>query len=99
MGTWQFVRSILRSSLLLLPVGGKYFTHCIGVNAPDAIASFEKMVAGLGIPVSIEKTEDHVPSFMEKWVWFQVTREKGEIKEKLVNGDVEAKAEESSADK
>ena len=67
--------------------GGKYFTHCIGVNAVNAIANFEKMVSSLGVPVKIEQTEDHVPSFMEKWVWFQVTRLEGEIKED-VNGEV-----------
>lgn len=60
-------------------------THCIGVNAKSAIANFEKMVSGLGVPVKIEKTEDHVPSFLEKWVWFQVTRLEGDIKE--VNGE------------
>ena len=67
--------------------GGKYFTHCIGVNAVNAIVNFEKMVSSLGVPVKIEQTEDHVPSFMEKWVWFQVTRLEGEIKED-VNGEV-----------
>ena len=49
------------------------------------------MIAGLGVPVTIEKTEDHVPSFMEKWVWFQVTRQEGEVKEE-VNGQKEAEA-------
>ena len=62
-------------------------THVIGVNAVAAIASFEKMITGLGVPVKIEKTEDHVPSFLEKWVWFQVTRLEGDIKE--VNGEAE----------
>ena len=71
-------------------------THCIGVNAMSAIANFEKMVSGLGVPVKIEKTEDHVPSFLEKWVWFQVTRVEGDIKE--VNGENET-SETSEADK
>ena len=51
------------------------------------------MIAGLGVPVTIEKTEDHVPSFMEKWVWFQVTRQEGEVKEEVkeeANGQAEA---------
>jgi len=94
--TWKFVTSVIKNSLLLLPVGGKYFTHCIGVNATGAIANFEKMVEGLGVPVKIEKTEDWVPSFMEKWVWFQVTRLEGEVKEdaQIVNGEPESEKEE-----
>ena len=54
------------------------------------------MVQGLGVPVKIEKTEDWVPSFMEKWVWFQVTRLEGDIKEEaqVVNGEAEPGNEE-----
>ena len=33
--------------------GGKYFTHCIGVNATYAIANFEKMIQSLGVPVEV----------------------------------------------
>ena len=73
--------------------GGKYFTHCIGVNAPQAVYNFEKMVQSLGVPVEVEQTQDHVPSFMEKWVWFQVTRLEGEITEEVNDSIVEKEAE------
>ena len=73
--------------------GGKYFTHCIGVNATYAIANFERMVGSLGVPVEVAQTQDHVPSFMEKWVWFQVTRLEGEITEEADNSIVEQTAE------
>ena len=73
--------------------GGKYFTHCIGVNAPQAIYNFEKMVQSLGVPVEVAQTQDHVPSFMEKWVWFQVTRLEGEITEEVNESIVEKEAE------
>ena len=56
------------------------------------------MVGSLGVPVTIEKTEDHVPSFMEKWVWFQVTREEGDITEQ-VNGEAERTALDGSTEK
>ena len=79
--------SIVNNEYLI--AGGKYFTHCIGVNSPGAIAGFEKMVSGLGVPVSIERTEGHVPSFMEKWVWCQVTRLEGDILEQI-NGEAAA---------
>ena len=79
----------LKCVIILIPLslGGKYFTHCIGVNAKSAIANFEKMVLSLGVPVKVDKTEDHVPSFMEKWVWFQVTRLEGDITK--TNGEAE----------
>ena len=79
--------SIVNNEYLI--AGGKYFTHCIGVNSPGAIAGFEKMVSGLGVPVSVARTEGHVPSFMEKWVWCQVTRLEGDITEE-VNGEAAA---------
>ena len=73
--------------------GGKYFTHCIGVNVPHAIANFEEMIKSLGVPVEVDKTQDHVPSFMEKWVWFQVTRIEGEITEEVNDSIVDKEAE------
>ena len=73
--------------------GGKYFTHCIGVNAPYALSNFEKMVQSLGVPVEVTQTQDFVPSFMEKWVWFQVTRLEGEITEEVNDSIVEKEAE------
>lgn len=48
--------------------------------------------------MKIEKTEDHVPSFMEKWVWFQVTREEGDITEQ-VNGEAERTALDESIER
>merc|ERR1712200_112828 len=61
--------------------GGKYFTHINGINSPNSITLFAKMVEGLGVPVEIATTEAHVPSFMEKWVFYQLTRKEGEVKE------------------
>merc|ERR1712223_901821 len=74
-------RTVVRTSLLLLPIGGKYLTHINGINSPNSIALFAKMVEGLGVPVEIATTEAHVPSFMEKWVFYQLTRKEGEVKE------------------
>merc|ERR1711963_1000593 len=79
--TWNFVRTVVRTSLFLLPIGGKYLTHINGINSPNSIALFAKMVEGLGVPVEIATTEAHVPSFMEKWVFYQLTRKEGEVKE------------------
>jgi len=87
--TWAFVRGVVRTSLLLLPVGGKYYTHINGVNSPNAIRLYGEMLKELGVPVEIAMTQAHVPSFMEKWVFYQVTRIEGEVKEVAVEGEVE----------
>ena len=39
------------------------------------------------------QTQDFVPSFMEKWVWFQVTRLEGEITEEINDSIAEQEAE------
>ena len=39
------------------------------------------------------QTQDHVPSFMEKWVWFQVTRIEGEITEEINDSIAEPEPE------
>lgn len=104
--TWAFVRGVVRTSLLLLPVGGKYYTHINGVNCLKAIALFGEMVKELGVPVEISTSEAHVPSFMEKWVFYQITRIEGEVKDAAggeevaeVNGvEPEAKKEASKAE-
>jgi len=108
--TWAFVRKIVRTSLLLLPVGGKYFTHINGANSRSSIQLFENMVKELGVPVEISTTEAHVPSFMEKWVFFQITRKEGEIKDEVdvdgegtqaateVNGEVLEKKNETTTE-
>jgi len=87
--TWQFVRTVIKTALSLLPVGGKYFTHCNGVSAKGAVHYFEKMLNNIGVPIEIEHTEANIPSFMEKWVFYQLTRKEGEITEDI-NGDAES---------
>jgi len=84
--TWHFVRTVIKSALTLLPVGGKYYTHCNGVSAKSAVQYFEKMLNAIGVPIEIEHTEANVPSFCEKWVFYQLTRKEGDITED-VNGD------------
>eukprot|EP00091_Calanus_sinicus_P020515 TRINITY_DN5643_c0_g1_i2.p1 TRINITY_DN5643_c0_g1~~TRINITY_DN5643_c0_g1_i2.p1 ORF type:complete len:130 (-),score=49.34 TRINITY_DN5643_c0_g1_i2:88-477(-) len=84
--TWDFVRTVVKAALSLLPVGGKYYTHCNGVSAKSAVQYFEKMLNSLGVPIEIQQTQAHVPSFCEKWIFYQVTRKEGPITDD-VNGD------------
>jgi len=79
--TWAFVRAVIRGALMLLPVGGKYLTHCNGKCAVNSLAMFEDLIGGIGVPVEIATTEHFVPSFQEKWVFYQLTRLEGDIVE------------------
>jgi hypothetical protein len=72
--------------MCVLVSGGKYYTHCNGVNAKSAVQYFEKMLNSIGVPIEIAHTEAHVPSFCEKWIFYQLTRKEGDITED-VNGD------------
>jgi len=72
--TWDFVRAILFQSLSILPVGGRYLTHCNGMNATNSLALFENLLNSLGIPLEFTTTKAFVPSFMETWVFYQVTK-------------------------
>lgn len=97
--TWAFVRKVIRSSLLLLPVGGKYLTHCNGKSAANSLSMFEKLVADLGVPVEVATTEHYIPSFQEKWVFYQLTRKEGDVVEPTTavteNGELPNEAEKS----
>jgi len=84
--TWAWIRSTVKLALSLLPLGGKYYTHCNGVNSLHAVQYFENLLRNIGVPIEIERTEAFVPSFCEKWVFFQLTRKEGDITED-VNGD------------
>jgi len=59
------------------------------VSAKGAVHYFEKMLNNIGVPIEIEHTEANIPSFMEKWVFYQLTRKEGEITGD-VNGDAES---------
>merc|ERR1712013_353799 len=92
--TWAWIRSTVKLSLSLLPLGGKYYTHCNGVNSPHAVQYFENLLSNIGVPIEIERTEAFVPSFCEKWVFFQLTRKEGDITEDVNGEAVDNEAEE-----
>lgn len=59
------------------------------MNSLHAVQYFENLLRNIGVPIEIERTEAFVPSFCEKWVFFQLTRKEGDITED-VNGDAVA---------
>lgn len=63
----------LKESIMLLERGGKYLTHCNGINVPLVVANFETMIKSVVKDgAHIYKHESFVPSFHEKWTFFEV---------------------------
>ncbi|CAD7082079.1 unnamed protein product [Hermetia illucens] len=70
---WDFIRTILEHSLKLLKPDGKYLTHANGATCPEALQMFEEQLKLLTPPVKFTKATAFVPSFMEHWVFYQVS--------------------------
>lgn len=70
---WDFIRTILEHSLKLLKPDGKYLTHANGATCPEALQMFEEQLKLLTPPVKFAKATAFVPSFMEHWVFYQVS--------------------------
>ena len=60
------------SSIRLLRPGGRYMTHCQGKSAVNAVNNYEKMADEIGMD-SLRR-ESFVPSFMEVWVFYELTK-------------------------
>lgn len=73
---WDFIRLILKNSLKVLKPDGKYMTHANGASCPDSLEMFEKEFEKLQPPVSFSQDRAFVPSFMEDWVFYQVSFQK-----------------------
>lgn len=78
---WDFMRHILELSMKVLAPNGKYFTHGTGINAVHSQTMYEDQLRQLSVPVSFTKYSAHVPSFMEKWVFYEVWK-----KDSVANG-------------
>jgi len=74
--TWIFLSTILELAVgVLTPKTGKYFTHCIGINAPTGIEAYEKVLSKIGNgKCKFTKTTNFVKSFVETWVFYQITK-------------------------
>jgi len=75
--TWDFLRRILSLSFSCLRPGAKYMTHLTGKAVPSAGEDFQQRseaeAARLGLSTSVTFSEAFVPSFMEVWLFAQVT--------------------------
>lgn len=70
---WDFILQIIRLSFSILNTDGLYMTHANGISSPESLKMFETAVLeNLPKAVSFAKLENYVPSFMEKWVFYQI---------------------------
>lgn len=70
---WDFFLAILERTFKILKPNGKYLTHGNGANSPESLAMFEEQLLKLKPKVKFTRTNAFVPSFMENWIFYQVT--------------------------
>jgi len=70
---WNFIRSILENSFKVLKPDGKFMTHGNGASCPESLKMYEEQLNKLTKPVKYTKTSAFVPSFMEEWIFYQVS--------------------------
>ncbi|KAL9968615.1 hypothetical protein ACROYT_G020727 [Oculina patagonica] len=69
---WEFLRLILDLSMKVLSPSGKYFTQGNSYNKPDALLMYEQQLDKLSCPVEYRKEGVFVPSYHEKWVFYEI---------------------------
>ncbi|XP_017070870.1 spermine synthase isoform X1 [Drosophila eugracilis] len=71
--TWDFIRTIFEHSFNVLKPDGKYLTHGNGSTCQVQLRLFEEQLELLRPKVKFTTTKAFVPSFMEEWLFYQVT--------------------------
>ncbi|ALC43687.1 CG4300 [Drosophila busckii] len=70
---WDFIRTIFEHSFKLLKPDGKFLTHGNGTSCLESLELFEEQLRLLKPKVKYTTTKAFVPSFMEEWLFYQVT--------------------------
>lgn len=70
---WDFIRIILESSFKILKPTGKFLTHGNGASCPESLKMYENVLSSLKPAVKYTKDTAFVPSFMEDWIFYQVS--------------------------
>lgn len=73
---WDFIRLILNTSFQVLKPDGKFMTHGNGISSPESLRMYEGQLKSLNTPVEYTTDKAFVPSFLEDWVFYQVTFKK-----------------------
>uniref|UniRef100_A0A336MEA3 CSON000359 protein n=1 Tax=Culicoides sonorensis TaxID=179676 RepID=A0A336MEA3_CULSO len=70
---WDFIRTIQEASFKVLKKDGKFMTHGNGTSCPESLKMYEDQLNKLSSPVKFTKAHAFVPSFMEDWIFYQVS--------------------------
>lgn len=70
---WDFIRSILEHSFQILKPNGKYLTHGNGTSSIKSLELFEELLHELRPKVKFTTLKAFVPSFMEEWLFYQIS--------------------------
>ncbi|XP_022216824.1 spermine synthase isoform X1 [Drosophila obscura] len=70
---WDFIRTIFEHSFKVLKPDGKFLTHGNGTSCTESLELFEEQLALLKPKVKYTTSKAFVPSFMEEWLFYQVT--------------------------
>lgn len=74
-GLWKTVAEIFELSLDCLAKDGAYVTHTTARGNTDALDNFQEILKKSRQPVKYERREAYVPSFMETWVFYTITKD------------------------
>lgn len=69
---WEFVKKILSMSLDVLRYDGYYLNHAVGESCKESLKAYESVLSTL--PVKFKSHSAYVPSFMENWVFYEISK-------------------------
>lgn len=75
---WEFLKLILDLSMQVMAPGAVYITQGNSYNAPQALESYERLLAGLTPQVAWHREPAYVPSYHERWVFMSLWRAEDE---------------------
>ncbi|XP_026328356.1 spermine synthase isoform X2 [Hyposmocoma kahamanoa] len=70
---WEFMITILQASFKILKQNGKFMTHGNGATSPESLELYEQELTKLKPPVKFSKSRAFVPSFLEDWIFYQIS--------------------------
>lgn len=82
---WNFIRTILIKSFKCLKSTGYYMNHAVGTGNVAALNAYEKLLNDLPFKVKFTKSSRFVPSFLEEWVFYQVTLAEVKQGDQMIN--------------
>ncbi|XP_068630307.1 spermine synthase [Battus philenor] len=70
---WEFMITILQAAFKILKPTGKFMTHGNGATSPESLELYEEELMKLKPAVEYTKSKAFVPSFLEDWIFYQIS--------------------------